>query len=847
VLFRQVAQEGPRHELGPWAVHSTGWADLALGNAEGARQAFTQLLAAPVPVGLEGWARHGLGLALYALGRYADAQQTWATMLTRPVPAVLGRDVSFWYGETLGRLGQYAPAATELAKFTQGGPHPLLDSGTVRRGWWGLAAGQFPDSAAAFRAYLARTRAGTSGRTDAASGPRPPGARSEAEWAEAGLALALLASGDWKQAQTVAAALEARKSPLAVPVLLRLVANPGESPNRAEMPAIIERILAGNVNAPVRAWLLLAKGLALAGEGNRDEARTQYELARDADPGSETGRTASYLVAQTNFDLREFAQAVTDLGVLLAAPLGDDLRASALLLQGESAYQAGDWSAAAASYRRFLAEFPNHPQTPVVRCVLAWTALRRQQPDEARRQFLEFARAHPDHPQAIDALELASELAMAAGDIEGARPIISQIVSTHGASPRSQFAWLNLAIVMLRSGQARQAVPPLRDWVARAPFPPLLGRAYAALGVALLETGQPDEAAREFARAQTEGVGAIAMLGLASVALAQSRWDEATRAFTEAHNTGTPDVVKAADYGLAAVKLQGGALREFKPLAQAALATTPAAPSAARLLYVLTGIAVDEQDWPAALGSAKRLVAQFPFHEVADDALERVGAGAVRAQSWAVAYEAYALLRQHYPTSPFVADSAVGFAQAQVRTGRVTEAREALEKVVAATPSDAGAWLALARAREAMGDRQGALDGYARAAREGRGAQLSEAVLGNARLLMADNHPDQARALLQRLLGSDDKSTVLDAALAIGETYQREGEHLAATEYYMTAAYLDPQSSAGRRALLAAGQSFAALKQRDAAAVVYGKLLAQPDVPADLASAARQGLAALGR
>ena len=53
--------------------------------------------------------------------------------------------------------------------------------------------------------------------------------------------------------------------------------------------------------------------------------------------------------------------------------------------------------------------------------------------------------------------------------------------------------------------------------------------------------------------------------------------------------------------------------------------------------------------------------------------------------------------------------------------------------------------------------------------------------------------------------------------------------------------------SVGRRALLGAGQSFAALKQRDAAAIVYGKLLAQPDVPADLAEAARQGIAALGR
>ena len=122
-------------------------------------------------------------------------------------------------------------------------------------------------------------------------------------------------------------------------------------------------------------------------------------------------------------------------------------------------------------------------------------------------------------------------------------------------------------------------------------------------------------------------------------------------------------MVTAADYGLAVVKLQGGAGRDFKPLAEAALAAAPSGPSVPRLLYVLPGIAVEEQDWPAALARAKRLVAQYPSHETADDALERVGAGAARAQAWPVAYEAYALLRGQYPTSPFVAGSAVAFAE----------------------------------------------------------------------------------------------------------------------------------------------------------------------------------------
>jgi hypothetical protein len=47
--------------------------------------------------------------------------------------------------------------------------------------------------------------------------------------------------------------------------------------------------------------------------------------------------------------------------------------------------------------------------------------------------------------------------------------------------------------------------------------------------------------------------------------------------------------------------------------------------------------------------------------------------------------------------------------------------------------------------------------------------------------------------------------------------------------------------------MLDAARSFTALKQPDSAAIVYRKLLAQAGLPADVADAARQGLAALGR
>ena len=101
--------------------------------------------------------------------------------------------------------------------------------------------------------------------------------------------------------------------------------------------------------------------------------------------------------------------------------------------------------------------------------------------------------------------------------------------------------------------------------------------------------------------------------------------------------------------------------------------------------------------------------------------------------------------------------------------------------------------------------------------------------------------------MLEPLLVTGDAALVPDVAFAIGETYRSEGQHVAAAEYYMTAAYLAPESASGHRAMLAAGQSLAAAKHADAAAIVYRKLLAQSGVSADVADAARQGLQSLAR
>jgi tetratricopeptide (TPR) repeat protein len=192
----------------------------------------------------------------------------------------------------------------------------------------------------------------------------------------------------------------------------------------------------------------------------------------------------------------------------------------------------------------------------------------------------------------------------------------------------------------------------------------------------------------------------------------------------------------------------------------------------------------------------------------------------------------------------------VRVAEALLETGRAAEARPEIDKAAADAPNDPHVNMILARVREGGGDRNGALEAYSRAAgasSSGGAEWTTPALFGHARLLTQEKRWDQARGVLERLLKSDEVTVAAEAAYGIGDTYKGENDALAAAEYYLTAAYVAPASPQGRQALLEAGRAFASLKQTDAAERAYRKLLAQAELPADLADAARQGLRSLGR
>ena len=153
-------------------------------------------------------------------------------------------------------------------------------------------------------------------------------------------------------------------------------------------------------------------------------------------------------------------------------------------------------------------------------------------------------------------------------------------------------ARINRAILLVRSGDATGGKTALTDWLGRAPFPALFGRAHAALAAANVTAGDVSGAQKELALAKKEGLAAFASVGAGVLALGQKRWDEAVKRFEEARDAGTPDIVAAADYGIAVAAFARGKTADFKKPAVAALAATPSGPRggerAGALLYVLT-------------------------------------------------------------------------------------------------------------------------------------------------------------------------------------------------------------------------------------------------------------------
>mgnify|MGYP003694017031 CR=1 FL=1 len=379
-------------------------------------------------------------------------------MLQRGGPAGLSRDVVFWRGRGVRTHGCRV-ARRRRAQALRG--RRAASAARDRPAATGVVDhGRRPQRRRGHRlSALSRRRAG----------------RCRAEWGEAGLTLALLGTGDWTAARDAAAPLEARKSPLAMPLRLRLVQGAVDSSTPVDIGPIVQELLGGDPRRRCAAgscWSR-ARSIGPTATATRHARSSSWPAPWAPErPGRRGG------VSPGPHQLRA-ARIPAGAERSRLAGLGAAARRSAhrraAILQGEAAYQSGDHAAAGGAFRRVLLEFPAAPQASMVR-IWPWRGRRcvRAGARPPAASSSSSPRTAPDSPYAVDALVLAAELATEAGDLEAAGRLLEQIVTTYPTQPAHRLRRDSIAAsCSCAPATQRRAQTALRDWLGRASFPAL--------------------------------------------------------------------------------------------------------------------------------------------------------------------------------------------------------------------------------------------------------------------------------------------------------------------------------------------------------------------------------------
>src|SRR5262249_53408216 len=112
-----------------------------------------------------------------------------------------------------------------------------------------------------------------------------------------------------------------------------------------------------------------------------------------------------------------------------------------------------------------------------------------------------------------------------------------------------------------------------------------------------------------------------------------------------------------------------------------------------------------------------------------------------------------------------------------------------------------------------------------------RCSRSAPSLLAYAQLLEDMGQGGRARPLLEKVVELGEADVAAQAAYRLGRDLSAEGKHARAVEWYLTAAYTAERSTWGRKALLGAGSSFAALHETKEALAAYRKLIAARPAP----------------
>jgi TolA-binding protein len=477
--------------------------------------------------------------------------------------------------------------------------------------------------------------------------------------------------------------------------------------------------------------------------------------------------------------------------VLLSSVAPAEVRGAALLIAADAAFGAHAYARAARHYEEFVADYGLAAEAAQAELAQGWAELRSGDPARARHTWTQMARRYPVDGLAAQALLLAAHLDVQTGDLSRARRLLDQLLSRYPSGPAASVARLSRSILAVQAGREQDAAQDLQD---------------------LLRAGQVCAANDRY----------VLMSNLSDVDRVGPRW-------------------RLTDHECLAPASGGHPLERFAaPFLDGAGGpdTTPS------VLHGLVLVGAAAARWTEVQALSSDLVTRFPSYPATAGLLVRIARRAAADQRWPVVRQAYEMILAHYATSMQLApESWLDYAEALLRTGAPTAAQAQLLASPQVREDDPRRLFLLGQVDETLGHPNEALATYEVLAHTHPEAEwTAEALLPRARLLEVLGRRRQARLLLEKIVKSAPGSMSGEAACRLADSLNADGEKALALTWYLTAAYLNEDSTWGQRAQLGALRTLLATGEVAAADAIYQRMRASQATNPELLSQAREAL-----
>ncbi len=546
--------------------------------------------------------------------------------------------------EALGKLGRAVEAEALLRPIADDGAQPLAPQAADALGSLLLAAGKPAEALAVVEAALARpggpSSTGPGLRFHAAEAAQALGRLDDARKRFADLAEADPKApwADDAQLRAAALALDAKDLAGARRLAGPFAARFPDSPLKADARVIDARAalatgkpreaiealdgpMAGDRPRPdVAQAAAYTLALAYQKDGQPEKASAVLDrLARGAASGG-VGADARFLIGQGEFDAGRYAEAIAPLEKYLADKPEGDVADSALARLALAHAALGQAEGADAALARLASGFPRSPALPSTRLNLAESALQAKQFDRASGLFRLASEGVPPalKPRALSGLGWSLLLA---GKAEEAAAAFAALIEAGPDDPLAADAAAGRARALSGAKQPEAAMAALALVVEKYSKAPQAGPAALALARLQVEAKQYDAAERTFAAlgapgAPDPGEPADVVLADRAWALVEAgKGAEADAAFDRLLREH-PDSPRGAD---ARVNLAESAYaaRQFDRVAEllgpvVAPGSTARPPLIQSALYRLGRADAERGDWPGALATFARLLADVP-------------------------------------------------------------------------------------------------------------------------------------------------------------------------------------------------------------------------------------------